>query len=143
MENFRNIPKQLMKLLLFQGGSPSSLAQYGLPIFTFLGGEKNMPLLICLGLRALGPRVLFLLSVLLSASSLAGGTSQLLPPPPPPPVCAPHWAQFTLLAPVPFSVPLAPLGPSPPTLTIKEQKASQAIRQPPYEVQTKAPPKSA
>lgn len=42
---------------------------------------------------------------------------------------------FHSVVPIPSSVPLAPLTPAPPILTVEEQKAPQAVGPHPYEVQ--------
>lgn len=57
-EILRSIPKQLPKLLLFQGGSLTSLAWYGLSIFTFCWWKENIYPLFCLSWWVLRPGVL-------------------------------------------------------------------------------------
>lgn len=86
MEILKNIPTQLPKLFLLQGGSLSSLARQGRPLFTFCWSKDNMCLFICLRWQALGPGVLFhwplgfyLLPVLLVAPHLFCFYLPLLP----------------------------------------------------------------
>ena len=100
IEILRNIPKQLLKLLLFRETSLSSLARHGLLNSTSgkqkqnktnnTKQNKNRYLLIYLSWQALGPHELFSLpSVPLSAFRPFGPTSLFLPSLPPPLVSVP------------------------------------------------------
>ena len=52
MWTLRNIPKQRMKLILFQGCALFSLAQHGLPVFIFVGENNNNNNKICSSVQA-------------------------------------------------------------------------------------------
>lgn len=72
-----SITKQLLKLILFQGGSLSPPARQGPPIFTFCWWKRKY-VSVHLSCWALGPWVLSLLCPIWSASSFAGNTSAFL-----------------------------------------------------------------
>lgn len=117
----RNIPKELLKLFLF----PCLLHPNMDCLFSLsVGGKKTcIYLFICPSWWALGAGVLFLLSGLLSTSSLAGGTSPPLPPLPPPPLLFLHRLGHSLPPRLLQILGVSGAVPAPPTLPTGERRA--------------------